>query len=58
MSIVSLNMNALIRVEAGKIKVMIGSSCNDIRLTDSFTIQNDQYVTSNTRAFYAIVCIK
>ena len=42
------------KIEAGKIKVMVGNSCNDIRLTDSFLIQNDQYVTSDTRAFYAI----
>lgn len=46
------------KIEAGKIKVMIGSSCNDIRLTDSFLIRKDQYVTSNTRNFYAIGCIK
>ncbi|WP_189372358.1 glycoside hydrolase family 3 N-terminal domain-containing protein [Enterococcus sp. OL5] len=41
------------KVESGLINVMLGSSCNDIRLKGKFTIKSDEFVTSETREFYS-----
>lgn len=53
-----LDSNMKWKVESGEIKVMVGRSCNDIRLTDSLVIHSDQFVTSDTREFYTSFKIK
>ncbi len=40
-------------VEAGKMTVRIGGSSQDIRLVDTFDIENTAYVDGKTRGFYA-----
>ena len=46
------------KVEAGDFDVMIGSSSNDIKLTDRFCINNDLYIEGKNRAFYAKVSVE
>ena len=43
------------KVESGVINIMLGSSCNDIRLKDKFTIKSDEFITSETRELYSYV---
>lgn len=40
-------------VEAGKMTVSVGSSSEDIRLTDTFEIENTAYISGKDRGFYA-----
>ncbi len=47
-----LDKNIKWKVEAGDIDVMIGSSSEDIRLKDSFSIAVDKYVEGRKRKFY------
>lgn len=41
------------KVEAGKVRLMIGASSEDIRLTDEFIITSDAFINGATRGFYA-----
>lgn len=41
------------KVEAGKMRLMIGSSSEDIRLSQEFDITTDTFVIGKTRGFYA-----
>ncbi|MDR0709434.1 MAG: glycoside hydrolase family 3 C-terminal domain-containing protein, partial [Spirochaetaceae bacterium] len=41
-------------VEGGEMKLLIGSSCNDIRISGSFEISGDQKIDPKTRAFYTL----
>jgi len=41
------------KVEAGDVDVLVGSSSEDIQLTDSFRITDDLYVDGKKRGFYA-----
>lgn len=41
------------KVEAGKMRLMIGSSSEDIRLSEEFDIESDAFVVGATRGFYA-----
>jgi beta-glucosidase len=41
------------RVEAGEVDVMVGTSSNDLRLTDTVTIVSDALIDGKTRSFYA-----
>lgn len=40
------------KVEAGEVELLVGSSANDIQLTDSFKIVSDAYVVGKLREFY------
>lgn len=40
------------KIEAGDIDVLIGSSSNDIKLRDSFSITSDLYIHGKNRKFY------
>lgn len=46
------------KIEKGSIGVEIGSSSEDIRLTDEFCIRNDGWVEGRDRAFYAKASVK
>ena len=41
------------KVEAGKMRLMVGSSSEDIRLDDEFNIRTDAFIDGKTRGFYA-----
>lgn len=41
------------KVEKGDVKLMVGSSSNDIRLNDAFRITEDCIIDERTRSFYA-----
>ena len=41
------------KVEGGSMDVLVGSSSEDIRLTDSFLITGDAYIDGKNRGFYA-----
>lgn len=41
------------KVEAGKFDVLVGSSCVDIRLQDTFSISEDKNIDGTIRGFYA-----
>ncbi|WP_302419714.1 glycoside hydrolase family 3 N-terminal domain-containing protein [Blautia marasmi] len=43
------------KVEKGEMEVQVGSSSEDIRLTDTFTITQDAYIEGRSRGFYAQV---
>lgn len=43
------------KVEKGEIRVLVGSSSEDIRLTDSFTITENAWIEGRTRGFCAAV---
>lgn len=43
------------KVEQGEIEVLVGTSSDDIRLTDKFEITEDQWIDGKTRSFYAEV---
>lgn len=40
-------------VEAGEMTMLVGSSSEDIRLTDTFEIENTAYIVGKDRGFYA-----
>ena len=42
------------KIEKGEFEVQIGSSSEDIRLTDSFTVTESAYLSGRTRAFCAL----
>ena len=42
------------KIEKGEFEVQIGSSSEDIRLKDSFTVTENAYLSGKTRAFYAL----
>jgi len=46
------------KIEKGEFEVQLGSSCEDIRLKDSFTVTEDAWLAGKTRAFYALGEIK
>lgn len=48
-----LDENMKWKVEAGKNRIAVASSSEDIRLTEEFTILNDAYVDGAVRGFYA-----
>ncbi|AIQ70324.1 glycoside hydrolase family 3 N-terminal domain-containing protein [Paenibacillus graminis] len=48
-----LDRNMQWKIEAGDIDVLIGSSSNDIKLTDSFRVTSDLYIDGKNRQFYA-----
>ena len=41
------------KIERGEVKVQVGSSSEDIRLTSSFRILADSWIDGKTRAFCA-----
>ncbi|WP_432246200.1 glycoside hydrolase family 3 N-terminal domain-containing protein (plasmid) [Arthrobacter sp. G.S.26] len=41
------------RVEAGEVDIMVGSSSNDLRLTDTVSVVSDALIDGKTRGFYA-----
>lgn len=45
------------KVEKGEIEVQVGSSSEDIRLTDSFTIAENAWIEGRERGFCAAVRI-
>lgn len=45
------------KIEAGEIRVMVGSSSEDIHLEDCFQIAESHFIQGNERAFYADACI-
>jgi beta-glucosidase len=45
------------KVEAGKMRVMVGASASDIRAHGEFRIRENRYVDGVTRGFYALVNI-
>ena len=46
------------KVEKGEIELLVGASCEDIRLSDIVSISEDDYIDGKTRGFYAkaVVC--
>ena len=42
------------KIEKGEFEVQVGSSSEDIRLQDSFTVTEDGWLAGRTRAFYAL----
>lgn len=48
-----LDENMRWKVEEGKMTLLVGSSCMDIRLRDEFTILDDLYIDGATRGFFA-----
>lgn len=46
------------KIEKGEFQVQIGSSSEDIRLQDSFTVTENAYLAGKTRVFYALGEIK
>ena len=46
------------KVEAGMLKMMIGASSNDIRLTGEVKVTEDQYIEGKDRRFYADIIVK
>ena len=42
------------KVEGGDMKLMLGASSSDIRLTKDFAIEGDAYVDGRTRGFYSL----
>ena len=42
------------KIEKGEFEVQAGSSSEDIRLRDSFTVTENAYLAGKTRAFYAL----
>ncbi|BCW62908.1 beta-glucosidase [Arthrobacter sp. StoSoilB22] len=48
-----LDENMRWRVEAGEVDVMVGSSSNDPRLTETLSITTDTIIDGQTRGFYA-----
>ena len=42
------------KIEKGEFEVQAGSSSEDIRLQDSFTVTENAYLAGKTRAFYAL----
>ena len=42
------------KIEKGEFEVQVGSSSEDIRLQDSFTVTEDAWLVGRTRAFYAL----
>lgn len=40
------------KIESGEMELLIGTSSNDIRLTDRFIIQEDAYIEGKTRSFF------
>ena len=42
------------KIEKGEFQVQIGSSSEDIRLQDSFTVTENAYLAGKTRVFYAL----
>lgn len=49
-----LDRNMQWKIEKGEIRIQAGSSSEDIRLTDHFTITESQVVEGRSRAFYAV----
>ena len=45
------------KIEKGEIQVLVGSSSNDIRLKDSFTVTDDMWIEGRNRRFYAKVIL-
>lgn len=41
------------KIEKGKFEIMLGSSSEDIRLTDTLSVQANQWTEEKTRGFYA-----
>lgn len=50
-----LDRNMQWKIEKGVIDVQVGSSSEDIRLTDFFTITENAWIDGRKRAFYAKV---
>ena len=46
------------KIEKGEFEAQLGSSSEDIRLKDSFTVTENAYFAGNTRAFYALGSIQ
>ena len=42
------------KIEHGAFEVQVGTSSEDIRLTDTFTVTEDGYLDGHDRAFYCI----
>ena len=42
------------KIEKGEFEIQVGSSSEDIRLQDSFTVTENAYLAGKTRAFYAL----
>lgn len=42
------------KIEKGEFEVQVGSSSEDIRLRDSFTVTEDGWLRGRDRAFYAL----
>jgi len=42
------------KIEKGEFEAQIGSSSEDIRLKDSFTVTENAYIAGKNRAFYAL----
>ena len=42
------------KIEKGEFEVRIGSSSEDIRLKDSFTVTENAWLEGKNRAFYAL----
>lgn len=50
-----LDKNMLWKIEKGDVKIMIGSSSDDIRQESSFEITNDKFIDGKYRCFYSKV---
>ncbi|TAP45932.1 beta-glucosidase [Arthrobacter sp. S39] len=48
-----LDDNMRWRVEAGEVDIMVGSSSNDLRLTETLSVTSDALIDGRTREFYA-----
>ncbi|WP_438780232.1 glycoside hydrolase family 3 N-terminal domain-containing protein [Enterococcus sp. DIV0187] len=46
------------KIESGDYELLVGSSCNDIHLEDTFNISSNEYVTSTNREFYPVYKIE
>ncbi|MGM0168874.1 beta-glucosidase [Enterococcus sp. AZ135] len=46
------------KIESGEFDLLVGSSCNDIKLEDSFEVVTNEYVAGKNREFYPSYSIK
>lgn len=46
------------KIESGEIDVLVGSSCRDIKLEDSFEVTTNEYVVGKNREFYPLCSLK
>ncbi len=53
-----LDRNNRWKIEKGEVLLKVGSSSEDIRLTDRFTITDDTWIDGKTRAFYGKAIIE